>query len=65
MTTIYVQFSDSTEEIVIAYFASPQSESEYPNLGTVDSSDKRWAVFYGAALGAECGLPMPTDSSQP
>lgn len=60
MATINVQFSDSTEHEVIAYFACQQSESSYANLGTIDTGDERWAVFYAAAGGAGSGLPEPT-----
>lgn len=60
MVAINVQFSDSSETTVVAYFGAPQSESNYPNLGTVGTSDARWSAFYGVANGAETGLPPPT-----
>lgn len=63
MANVYVQFSDSTEKEIIAFFACQQSESSYLNLGAVDTSDERWAAFYAAARGAESGLPEPTASA--
>jgi hypothetical protein len=48
MTTIYVQFLDSSDAAIVAYFASPQSESEYPNFGTVEATDIPWKEFYDA-----------------
>jgi hypothetical protein len=58
-----VQFSDSTESIIVAYFASPQSASDYANLGTVETSDARWATFYDVVGGATLWLPAPTERS--
>lgn len=46
MTTVQVQFFDSTETTIIAYFASAQSPSAFQNLGTVDTSDARWKAYY-------------------
>lgn len=62
MTTLNVQFSDSTQETIIAYFGSPQTSSEYANLGTVDTDDERWRVFYDAAGGAASALPAATST---
>ncbi|WP_175908353.1 hypothetical protein [Burkholderia sp. BCC1640] len=60
MATLYVQFSDSTESKIVGYFASPQDESNYPNIGNVETSDARWAAFV-ESLGSEgAGLPTPT-----
>ena len=39
MTTLYVQFSDSTQTAIIATFSSPQDPTVYPNQGTLDSED--------------------------
>lgn len=46
MTTICVQFADSTEKIIIAAFGGPQNATTYPNQGTVESTDARWTAFY-------------------
>ncbi|MCQ2994357.1 DUF4376 domain-containing protein [Pseudomonas syringae] len=45
MATAYVQFSDSTEQSVIAVFAGPQDPDFFSNLGEVDDSDFRYQVF--------------------
>ncbi|MCO1384485.1 hypothetical protein [Burkholderia multivorans] len=61
MTTLNVQFSDSSETTIIVYFASPQSMSAYTNLGTVEASDARWAAFYQSMDSqARQYLPPPT-----
>ncbi|MFP3652308.1 MULTISPECIES: hypothetical protein [Burkholderia] len=67
MTTINVQFSDSTESEVVAYFASPQDPEAYQHLGTIDTSDARWASFYQNAGVACSGLPEiePAEPSAP
>nr|WKF61919.1 hypothetical protein HUO10_006451 [Paraburkholderia busanensis] len=57
-TTLYVQFSDSTQNTIISYFASEQNESTLDNLGTVLSTDERWATFYNAVSGVK-GMPAP------
>ncbi|WP_175765098.1 hypothetical protein [Burkholderia ambifaria] len=62
MTTLYVQFSDSTESEVVAYFSAQQELEVYQNLGVIDASDARWATFYNAAGGKVCGLPPPEQS---
>ncbi|WP_042298947.1 hypothetical protein [Paraburkholderia kururiensis] len=43
-----VQFSDSTEETIIGYFASPQDPAVWPNMGTVEVTDARWKTYYDA-----------------
>jgi hypothetical protein len=48
MTTVNVQFSDSSEGAVVAYFAGPQNASIYENCGTVDVAEARWKSFYQA-----------------
>ena len=59
MTTLIVQFSDSTESMIVAYFAAQQDPEVYVNLGTIDTSDERWSVFYNGAGGSHSGLPAP------
>lgn len=46
MEMLYVQFSDTTETAIVAYFASPQNPSVYSNLGEISGSDSRYATFY-------------------
>lgn len=60
MTILNVQFSDSTETRIVSYFASPQIDSVFANLGTVDTSDPRWLTFYDALpAGVGLGIPAP------
>jgi hypothetical protein len=61
MTTINVQFADSTEQVVVAYFAAPQSATAWPNQGTVDSSSALWATYYNSLPEfINQGMPAPT-----
>jgi hypothetical protein len=48
MATINVQFSDATQSSVSAYFGCAPAAAAYENLGTLDSSDSRWAKFYNS-----------------
>lgn len=60
-TTLNVQFSDSTQETIISYFGSPQSASNYSNLGTVTTSDPKWAAYYATLSATAAGFfPAPT-----
>lgn len=57
---INVQFSDSTEATIVSYFCCPQDPEAHPNLGTVDTTDARYATFYQSlASGSQFGLPVP------
>jgi hypothetical protein len=60
MTTLNVQFADSSKAKIIAYFAGPQDPDIYSNLGTVDTDSSTWATFYAAAGGEVSLLPAPT-----
>ena len=42
---VNVQFSDSTENTVIAYFGCQQDHSIYPNQAVIDSNDPRFQAF--------------------
>jgi hypothetical protein len=46
MNKVNIQFSDSTQDVVIAYFSNAQDEAAYPNQGVLDLSDARWKAFY-------------------
>lgn len=63
MTMINVQFADSTDAVVIAYLAAPVPEAleEYwPNTGTLDTSDQRWATYYNMQPALiQAALPAP------
>ncbi|WP_432323480.1 hypothetical protein [Yersinia enterocolitica] len=43
---MFVQFSDSNETEIIAYFTEPQIPLYFPNQGEVEITDPRWVVFY-------------------
>jgi hypothetical protein len=60
-----VQFSDSTETTIVAFFAGPQS-SATPNQGTVTAGDARWAAFYATLpTSVQAGLTPPTTPVPP
>lgn len=59
MVMVNVQFSDSTKATIVAYFASPQDASAYPNLGTIGTDDPRWDTFYQEVNGLASKLPAP------
>jgi hypothetical protein len=44
-TTVYVQFTDSTETTVCSVFSCPQDPTQYPNQAEIDSSDPRYIAF--------------------
>ncbi|MEL6237020.1 MAG: hypothetical protein AAFO57_00125 [Pseudomonadota bacterium] len=45
MTMINVQFTDSKQTAICAYFGAPQDLTAYPNQGTIDTSDARYAAY--------------------
>lgn len=56
-----VQFTDSTQATILAYFGAPQNPTYYANLGTVESSDARWRAYYNSLTAPEqANLPAPT-----
>lgn len=60
MSTIYVQFADSTAKAIIAVFGCPQDATVYPNQGEIGSSDSRWVTYYNAQPSfAQQGIPAP------
>lgn len=59
--SINVQFSDSTEQTIAAYFGSPQDPATYKNLGTVTTDDARWKTYYNSVpWSMQNGMPAPT-----
>lgn len=52
-------FNFPTESEVIAYFSAPQGPEVYEHLGTIDTSDELWSVFYNGAGGTHSELPAP------
>jgi hypothetical protein len=62
MTTINVQFSDSSDEVVVSYFASPQDGNVWPNQGEIDTGDSRWKAYYDTQPEPiKSLLPAPTN----
>jgi hypothetical protein len=58
---INVQFIDSKNTAICAFFSDPQvDEEDYPNQGVVELSDKRWKEYY-ESLNAftQAMLPAP------
>jgi hypothetical protein len=45
MTTINVQFSDSSETVVVSYIAGPQDPDIYPNQAAIPNTDPRYLAF--------------------
>lgn len=45
MTTIHVQFSDSSKTKIISAFGSPQDDEAWPNQGEVEDTDQRYVDF--------------------
>ena len=43
---MFVQFADSTDTVIVAYFAGPQNPATFPNQGTVAATDARWTTYY-------------------
>lgn len=56
---LHVQFKDSTEAEICAFFAAPQDPAAFPNSGSVDVSDARWKTFYESMGRNQIGLPAP------
>ncbi len=44
--TLNIQFSDSSESVIISLFSCPQDPKVWPNQGVVDTNDPRWKVYY-------------------
>jgi hypothetical protein len=58
---MFVQFSDSTQTVIVAVFAGPQSSAVPPNQGDVTASDARWAAFYATlSASTQASWPPPT-----
>lgn len=43
---MFVQFSDATEKVIVAVFASGQDIGRFPNQGQIEASDARYARFF-------------------
>ncbi|KUZ95464.1 hypothetical protein WI40_17185 [Burkholderia ubonensis] len=63
MTTIYVQFTDASEQEIGGWFGMPQQLEAYPNCAEIDTTDSRWAAYYDAQPEcARANMPAPTAS---
>jgi len=63
---MFVQFSDSSETIIVAVFSCPQNSTSYPNQGAVTASDARWAALYATLpTSMQAVLPPPTTPLEP
>lgn len=49
---VFVQFQDSSEEVVIASFSCTQDPEAWPHQGVIDQDDPRYVAFAKA-------LPKP------
>jgi hypothetical protein len=45
-TTIFVQFTDSTDSSIMSVFAGPQDPAYFPNQGEMPSDDQRYVTYY-------------------
>lgn len=60
MAAINVQFSDSSENVIVAYFGCAQDTKVLPNVGQVEATDVRWKAFYSSQpLATQADLPAP------
>jgi hypothetical protein len=60
MSTLFVQFSDSTEKVVISIFGGAQDPSAYLNQGEIESDDPRYSSYFGGIPeDLQKLLPMP------
>ncbi|WP_155644286.1 hypothetical protein [Burkholderia territorii] len=61
---MFVQFSDQTEDAIVAIFSCKQDAAAYPNQGEVDISDPRYAAYYDSIpFNSRGGLPEPISST--
>ena len=63
MTTLFVQYTDSSEQVISSYFTCAQDPAVWSNQGTVDTSDARWKAYVGSLTGNAASLmPAPTST---
>ncbi|VVD74288.1 hypothetical protein PCO31010_00788 [Pandoraea commovens] len=46
VTTIHCQFSDATEQSIIAVFGTQQDPGHYPSQGAIPSDDERYIAYF-------------------
>lgn len=63
MTSVYVQFSDASENVIVSFFGCPQDPDMWPNQGMVNLDDVRWKVYFAAlpTVAQTGSIPGPTD----
>jgi hypothetical protein len=47
MQTVYVQFSDTSETVIMSVFSCPQDPAVWPNQGVIPSNDSRYESYFG------------------
>ncbi|WP_162999441.1 hypothetical protein [Burkholderia sp. Nafp2/4-1b] len=63
MATIYVQFTDASEQEIGGWFGMSQPSGAYPNCAELDTADPRWATYYDTQPEyARADMPAPTAS---
>ncbi|WP_129112333.1 hypothetical protein [Burkholderia pseudomallei] len=61
MSTISVQFADSTQAAVVSYFSGPQNATTFPYQGQIDTHDARYSTFFASIpVALRTGMPIPT-----
>jgi hypothetical protein len=59
METLYVQFQDSSNQVIVSYFTCSQDLTYFSNQGTVTITDPRWLAYYDAQVpGIQAMLPV-------
>jgi len=62
MTTIYVEFNDSSKTEIQVVFAGPQDQGAWSHLGDVDSSSSMYRDWFEAQpVSVQPSLPQPTE----
>lgn len=64
-TTVYVDFADETQQVIVATFSNPQDSEHWKNQGEVTTSDERYADYYHSEqvqmlIAMNITLPEPT-----
>lgn len=59
MSTMFVQFSDSSETTITSVFGCSQDPDFYPNQGTVETDDERY-MAYLASIPSYIHAGLPT-----
>lgn len=61
--SLYVQFSDATETVIVSFFACPQDPKVWPNQGSIETNDARWKTYYDSQpTNFQHVFPVPTSA---